>query len=113
VTGRGWSFVVAGLPLACLPVGWGVLSVSGLGGVVLVCCVRVVRWGGWGRWWGRHMVGWLGGFMLVCVLGGLGALLLAVGFPCPLGLVGVRPLCVGGFPGAGGGLFLVGLRWCV
>lgn len=44
---------------------------------------------------------------------GLSALLLAVGFPCPLGLVGVRPLCVGGFPGAGGGLFLVGLRWCV
>ena len=59
------------------------------------------------------MVGWLGGFMLVCGLGGLGVLLLAVGFPCPLGLVGVRPLCVGGFPGAGGGLFLVGLRWCV
>lgn len=45
MTGRGWSFVVAGLPLACLPVGWGVLGVSGLGGVVLVCCVRVVRWG--------------------------------------------------------------------
>jgi len=30
------------------------------------------------------MVGWLGGFMLVCGLGGLGVLLLAVGFPCPL-----------------------------
>lgn len=59
------------------------------------------------------MVGWLGGFMLVCGLGGLGVLLLAVGFPCPLGLVGVRPLCVGGSSGAGGGLFLVGLRWCV
>lgn len=56
---------------------------------------------------------WWGGFMLVCGLGGLGVLLLAVGFPCPLGLVGVRSLCVGGFPGAGGGLFLVGLRWCV
>lgn len=36
---------------------------------------------GWGRWWGRHMVGWLGGFMLVCGLGGLGVLLLAVGSP--------------------------------
>ena len=46
MTGRGWSFVVAGLPLACLPVGWGVLGVSGLVGVVaLSCCVRVVRWG--------------------------------------------------------------------
>lgn len=27
------------------------------------------------------MVGWLGGFMLVCGLGGLGVLLLAVGSP--------------------------------
>ena len=45
------------------------------------------------------MVGWLGGFMLVCGLGGLGVLLLAVGFPCPLGLVGVCPLlCVGVIP---------------
>lgn len=58
------------------------LGASRLVGVVaLSCCVRVVRWGGWGRWWGRYMVGWLGGFMLVCGLGGLGVLLLAVGSP--------------------------------
>lgn len=43
MTGRGWSLVVAGA--LGLLVGWGVLGVSGLGGVVLVCCVRVVRWG--------------------------------------------------------------------
>ena len=90
MTGRGWSFVVAGCPL----VRQSPLGASRLVGVVaLSCCVRVVRWGGWGRWWGRHMVGWLGGFMLVCGLGGLGVLLLAVGSPV-LWVLLVCGLCV-------------------
>ena len=39
------------------------------------------------------MVGWLGGFMLVCGLGGLGVLLLAVGSPVLWVLLGCG-LCV-------------------
>ena len=87
----GWWLVsCGGVPL----VRQSPLGASRLVGVVaLSCCVRVVRWGGWGRWWGRHMVGWLGGFMLVCGLGGLGVLLLAVGSPVLWVLLGCG-LCV-------------------
>lgn len=71
MTGRGWSLVVAGLPIACLLVGCvGCFQVGWGGGFVVLCS--------------GCEVGWLGGFMLVCGLGGLGVLLLAVGFPCPL-----------------------------
>ena len=42
--GPGLVFCGGGAAYSLL-VGWGVLGVSGLGGVVLVCCVRVVRWG--------------------------------------------------------------------
>ena len=76
MTGRGWSLVVAGLPLACLLVGCvGCFQVGWGGGFVVLCSGCEVGW------LGRHMVGWLGGFMLVCGLGGLGVLLLAVGSP--------------------------------
>ena len=54
MTGR-WLVSCGGGAASSLLVGWGVLGASRLGGVVLVCG-----------------------------LGGLGVLLLAVGFPCPL-----------------------------
>lgn len=72
-----------------------------------MCCVRVVRWGWLGQMVGTPYGGVVGWFHAGVRPWGLSALLLAVGFPCPLGLVGVRPLCVGGFPGAGGGLDLM------
>lgn len=52
---------------------------------------------------------WWGGWVVSCWFAALGfeCLVACCGFPCPLGLVGVRPLCVGGFPGAGGGLDLM------
>ena len=66
----GWWLVSCGgvppdpsVSAGCFQVGWA-------GGFVVLCS--------------GCEVGWLGGFMLVCGLGGLGVLLLAVGFPCPL-----------------------------
>ena len=83
MTGQGVVSCGGGAASSLL-VGWGVLGVSGLGGVVLVCCVRVVRWGWLGQMVGTPYGGVVGWFHAGVRPWGLSALLLAVGFPCPL-----------------------------